>query len=97
LAVSSSDNIYLAYNKPQDVAFSVVLIHRVIQEELPPLMELISDYILSKKCHINLGPILNIYRVTFIFRFLLNLNFNVNYKLHYQNAFLVTKLNFMLT
>jgi hypothetical protein len=37
-------------------------IYRVIQEELPPLMELISD-ILSKKCHINLGPIHNIYRV----------------------------------
>jgi hypothetical protein len=41
-------------------------IYRVIQEELPPLMELISEDILSKKCHINLGPILNIYRVTFI-------------------------------
>jgi hypothetical protein len=25
----------------------------VIQEELPPLMELISEDILSKKCHIN--------------------------------------------
>jgi hypothetical protein len=40
--------------------------YRVIQEELPPLMELISEDILSKKCHINLGPILNIYRVTFV-------------------------------
>jgi hypothetical protein len=36
-------------------------IYRVIQEELPPLMELISEDILSKKCHINLGPILNFY------------------------------------
>jgi hypothetical protein len=40
-------------------------IDRVIQEELPPLMELISEDFLSKKCHRNLGPILNIYRVTF--------------------------------
>jgi hypothetical protein len=31
--------------------------------------ELISDDILSKKCHINLGLILNIYRVTFLFGF----------------------------
>jgi hypothetical protein len=29
-------------------------------------MELVSEDILSKKCHINLGPILNIYRVTFV-------------------------------
>jgi hypothetical protein len=29
-------------------------------------MELISEDILSKKCHINMGPILNIYRVTFV-------------------------------
>jgi hypothetical protein len=35
-------------------------IYRVVQEELPPLMELISDNILNKKCYINLGPILNI-------------------------------------
>jgi hypothetical protein len=42
-------------------------IYRVIQEEFPPLTELISDDILSKKCHINLGPIDNIYRVTFVF------------------------------
>jgi hypothetical protein len=28
-------------------------------------MEFISEDILSKKCHINLGPLLNIYRVTF--------------------------------
>jgi hypothetical protein len=41
-------------------------LYRVIQEELRPIMELISKDILSKKCHINLGPILNIYRVTFI-------------------------------
>jgi hypothetical protein len=40
-------------------------LYRVIQEELQPLTELISDDNLSKKCHINLGPILNIYRVTF--------------------------------
>jgi hypothetical protein len=42
-------------------------IYRVIQEELPPLTELTSHDILSKKCHINLGPMLNIYRVTFVF------------------------------
>jgi hypothetical protein len=41
-------------------------IYRMIQEGLPPLMELISEGILSKKCHINLGPMLNIYRVTFV-------------------------------
>jgi hypothetical protein len=41
--------------------------YRMIQEELPPLSELISDDILSKKSHINLGPIHNIYRVTFVF------------------------------
>jgi hypothetical protein len=41
-------------------------IYRVIQEELPSLVELISEDILSKKYHINLGPILNIYRVTFV-------------------------------
>jgi hypothetical protein len=29
-------------------------------------MELISEDVLSKKCHTNLGPILNIYRVTFV-------------------------------
>jgi hypothetical protein len=40
-------------------------IYRVIQKELPPLTELNSD-ILSKKCHINLGPILHIYGVTFV-------------------------------
>jgi hypothetical protein len=43
-----------------------VKIYRVIQEELPPLIELNYEDILSKKCHINLGPNLNIYRVTFI-------------------------------
>jgi hypothetical protein len=64
----------------------------VIQEELPPLTELISDDILSKNCHVTLGPVLNIYRVTFVFDFFfLNLNFNVNYKLHNLNAFIVTK------
>jgi hypothetical protein len=36
---------------------SHLAIYRVIQEELPPLMELISEDILSKRCHINLGPI----------------------------------------
>jgi hypothetical protein len=41
-------------------------LYRVIQEELPPLTELISEDILSKRCHINLGPILNIYRVMFV-------------------------------
>jgi hypothetical protein len=53
----------------------------VIQEELPPLMELISEDILSKKCHINLGPILTIYRVTFVIGIFLNFNFNFNYKI----------------
>jgi uncharacterized membrane protein len=43
-----------------------VVLYRVIQEELPPLTELIPDDILGKKYHINLGPILNIYRVTFV-------------------------------
>jgi hypothetical protein len=56
------------------------LIYRMIQEELPPLMELISEDILSKKCHINLGPILNIYRVTFVIGIFLNFNFN--YKIY---------------
>jgi hypothetical protein len=67
--------------------------YRVIQEELPPLTELISDDILSKKCHINLCPILNTYRVTFIFGFFLHFNFNANYKLHHLNALIVTKTN----
>jgi hypothetical protein len=39
-------------------------------------MELISEDILSKKCHIHLGPILNIYRVTFVIGIFLNFNFN---------------------
>jgi hypothetical protein len=52
----------------------------------------VSD-ILSEKCHINLGPILNINRVTFVFGFFLNFNFKVNYKLHNLNAFIVTKTN----
>jgi hypothetical protein len=51
-------------------------IDRVIQEELPSLMELISEDILSKKCHINMGPILNIYRVMFVIGIFLNFNFN---------------------
>jgi hypothetical protein len=64
----------------------------VIEEELPPLTELISEDILSKKCHINLGPILSIYKVTFVFGFFfLNFNFNLNYKLHHLNSFTVTK------
>jgi hypothetical protein len=42
------------------------IIYRVIQEELLPLTELISEDILNKKCYTNLGPILNIYRVTFV-------------------------------
>jgi hypothetical protein len=36
-------------------------IYRVIQDELPPLVELISEDILSKNCQINMGPIFNIY------------------------------------
>jgi hypothetical protein len=59
----------------------VFMLYRVIQEELLPLMELISEDILSKKCHINLGPILNIYRVTFVIGIFLNFNFNFNYKI----------------
>jgi hypothetical protein len=54
-------------------------LYKAIQGELPPLMELISEEILSKKCHINLGPILNIYRVTFAIG--ISLNFNFNYKI----------------
>jgi hypothetical protein len=38
----------------------------------------------------NLGPILNIYRVTFIFGFVLN--FNVNYKFHHLNAFIIIRI-----
>jgi hypothetical protein len=56
-------------------------------------MELITDNIFSKKCLINMCPILNIYRVTFIFGLFLNFDFNVNYKLHHLNAFIVTKKN----
>jgi hypothetical protein len=47
--------------------YLLLWIYRVIQEELLPLTELISDDILSRKYHINLGPIHNIYRVTFVF------------------------------
>jgi hypothetical protein len=36
---------------------SVCAVYRVIQEELPPLMELISEDILSKKC---------VYRITIL-------------------------------
>jgi hypothetical protein len=57
------------------------LLNRMIQEELSPLMELISEDILSNKCHINLGHILNIYRVTFVIGIFLNFNFNFNYKI----------------
>jgi hypothetical protein len=63
----------IAENKRCYVYFCIMfrkiskITYRVIQEELPPLTELISDHILSKKCHINLGPIRNIYRVTFVF------------------------------
>jgi hypothetical protein len=39
-------------------------------------MELISKDILSKKCHINLGPILSIYRVTFVIGIFRNFNFS---------------------
>jgi hypothetical protein len=42
--------------------------YRVIQEELPPLKELMSEDILSKKCH-KLGLLF------------LNFNFNFNYKI----------------
>jgi hypothetical protein len=70
----------------------------MIQEELPPLTKLISDDILSKRCHVNLGPILNIYRVTFVFGFFfLNFSFNDNYKLHHLNAFIVTKKNKLIS
>jgi hypothetical protein len=55
------------------------LLYRVIQEELPLLMELISDDILSKKCHINLDPTINIYRVTFVFDFFFILMLITNY------------------
>jgi hypothetical protein len=53
-------------------------------------MQLISEDILSKKCHINLGLILSINRVTFVI--VIFLNFNFNYKItHHLNAFIVTK------
>jgi hypothetical protein len=52
---------------PHNILILRLPLYRVIQEELPPLTELISDDILSKKCNINLGPIHNIYRVTFVF------------------------------
>jgi hypothetical protein len=55
-------------------------IYRVIQE-LSPLMELIAEDILNKKFHINVSPILNIYRVTFVIGIFLNFNFNFNYKI----------------
>jgi hypothetical protein len=63
------------------VRHATISIYRVIQEELPPLMEFISEDILSKKCHINLGPILSIYRVTFVIGIFLNFYFNFNYKI----------------
>ena len=40
------------------------LIYRVIQEESAILWEIIVCVILSKKVHINMGPILNGYGVT---------------------------------
>jgi hypothetical protein len=61
--------------------FDCLRIYRVIQQELPPLMELISEDILSKKCHINPGPIHNIYRVTLVIGFFFNFNFNFKYKI----------------
>jgi hypothetical protein len=73
--------------------FGIKILYRVIQEEIPPHTELIYDEILNKKCHINLGSILNIYRVTFVFGLFLNSSFNVNYKLHHLNAFIVTRTN----
>jgi hypothetical protein len=66
----------------------VLIVYRAVQEEIPSLMELISENILSKKCHINLGPIPSIYRVTFVIGIFVNFNFN--YKI---NAFIVTKTN----
>jgi hypothetical protein len=45
------------------------VLYRMIQEELPPFMVFISDDILSKKCHINLSPILNIYSYVLIWIF----------------------------
>jgi hypothetical protein len=69
------------------------VLYRVIQEELPPFMELIYEDILSKKCHINLGPILNIYRVTFVIGIFLNFILILIAKLHHLNAFIVTKTN----
>jgi hypothetical protein len=53
-------------------------IYRVIQEELPPLTELICDDILSKKCHINLGPVLKFTELCSYLDFFLNFNFNVD-------------------
>jgi hypothetical protein len=44
-------------------------------------MELISEDILSKKYHINLGSILNIYRVTLVIGIFQNFNFSFNYKI----------------
>jgi hypothetical protein len=57
--------------------FPIELLYKVIQEELLPLMELISEDILSKKCHLNLGPILNIYRDTFVIGIFLNFNYKI--------------------
>jgi hypothetical protein len=69
--VMAERNVFLLYTGELDDGHWDILLrvelrkrlYRVIQEELPPLTELISDDILSKKCHINLGPIHNIYRV----------------------------------
>jgi hypothetical protein len=56
------------YEWSTDISLDTDKQYRVIQEELT-MTELISDDFLSKKCHINLGPILSIYRVTFLFGF----------------------------
>jgi hypothetical protein len=53
-------------------------------------MELISEDILSKKCHINLGPILNIYRDTLVIGIFLNFNFNFNF--NYKNYIILMHL-----
>ena len=43
-------------------SLSIVVIYRVIQEESAILWEMIVCVILSKKVHMNMGPILNGYR-----------------------------------
>jgi hypothetical protein len=63
---TSSDNTLFSRNLLSFMFLDFDSMYRVIQEELPPLTELISEDILSKNCHINLGHILNIYRVRFV-------------------------------